>query len=53
MNRIRKELAARTPWRVFLSHPVALCLLAANFQYVGVFFSLQFIVEGRSSVVLR
>ena len=31
----RIELATHTPWGQFLSHPVALCLLAANFQYVS------------------
>jgi hypothetical protein len=34
MVRARIELATRTPWKEFVTHPVALCLLAANFQYV-------------------
>jgi hypothetical protein len=36
MIRARIELASRTPWREFVTNPVALVLLAANFQYVSV-----------------
>lgn len=35
MVRVRIELAQHTPWRAFVTHPMALCLLAANFQYVS------------------
>jgi len=35
--RVRIELAKHTPWRQFLTHPTALCLLVANFQYVSHF----------------
>ena len=34
MARERIKLAANTPWREFLTNPIALCLFAANFQYV-------------------
>lgn len=34
MVRIRIDLAERTPWMAFLTHPMSLCLLVANFQYV-------------------
>ena len=42
MVRVRIDLAQRTPWRAFVSHPMAIVLLAANFQYVS-FFSLEYI----------
>ena len=40
MVQSRINLAVHTPWRQFLTHPVALCLLAANFQYGWVNFTL-------------
>lgn len=36
MSRYTKaELIARTPWKQFVSHPVALALLASAFGYVS------------------
>ena len=40
--RVRIELAKHTPWKQFLTHPTALCLLVANFQYVRQF-SIKFL----------
>ena len=40
--RVRIELAKYTPWRQFLTHPTALCLLVANFQYVRQLFLERF-----------
>jgi hypothetical protein len=32
----RKEIAARTPWTVMLTHPVALALMWCSFGYVSI-----------------
>jgi hypothetical protein len=43
MIRARIELASRTPWREFVTNPVALVLLAANFQYVSTRLSTRYV----------
>jgi hypothetical protein len=46
----RAELTARTPWKQFFTHPVAIALLVSCFAYVSYFAIVLFVLHGLISI---